>query len=87
MCDRFDNTMNAYYSVPIPGIDTRRGSSSKADLEYRPISKLPANPVTTMAYIPFQTDIKEYESEKALMNGTAFPDLDKPFYGKAGCRR
>lgn len=87
LCDRFDNMKDAYYSIPIPGIDTRRDGVNRADIEYRPISKLPKNPVTTMAYVPFQTDITEYDSEKALMNGTAFPDLDKPFYGKAGCRR
>ena len=27
-----------------------------------------------------------YEAQKALCRGTAFPDLDKPFYGgKCGC--
>lgn len=50
------------------------------------LSALPKNPVTAMAYVPFQTDSTMYEAEKALCCGTAFPDLDKPFYGgKCGC--
>lgn len=44
-------------------------------------TKLPKNPVTTMAYVPFQTDTAMYDIEKALCQGTAFPDLDKPFWG------
>ncbi len=35
----------------------------------------------TMAYVPFQRSIDSYEEEQALMRGTLFPDLDKPFYG------
>lgn len=49
--------------------------------EYTGISKLPCNPVTTMAYVPFQTNTTMYTAEKALCAGTAFPDLDKPFLG------
>lgn len=49
--------------------------------EYTGISKLPCNPVTTMAYVPFQTNTTTYAKEKALCSGTAFPDLDKPFLG------
>lgn len=48
---------------------------------YTGISKLPENPVTTMAYVPFQTNTTMYTAEKALCSGTAFPDLDKPFLG------
>lgn len=48
---------------------------------YNGLSKLPKNPVTTMAYVPFQTDTSMYEAEKALCHGTVFPDLDKPFLG------
>ena len=47
--------------------------------EYTGISKLPCNPVTTMAYVPFQTNTTTYAKEKALCSGTAFPDLDKQF--------
>lgn len=49
--------------------------------EYTGISKLPCNPVTAMAYVPFQTNTTTYTKEKALCSGTAFPDLDKPFLG------
>ncbi len=48
---------------------------------YTGLSKLPTNPVTAMAYVPFQTDTAMYDAEKALCRGTAFPDLDKPFLG------
>ena len=86
MCDFFD-PVNAYCSIPIPMIDKECGCKDDADLVYKPISKLPPNPVSTMAYVPFQEDSSEYDSEKALMVGTAFPELNKPFYGKAGrCR-
>lgn len=53
---------------------------------YTGMTPLPKNPVTAMAYVPFQTDTTMYEAQKALCRGTAFPDLDKPFYGgKCGC--
>lgn len=44
---------------------------------------LPDRPVVAMAYVPFQTDVDVYPVEKALLRGTAFPILDKPFL--AGC--
>ena len=53
---------------------------------YTGMMPLPKCPVTTIAYVPFQTDTTMYEAQKALCRGTAFPDLDKPFYGgKCGC--
>ncbi len=85
MSDFFDAAN--YCSIPIPNLDTDCGGKSNMDTIYRPIPKLPENPMVTMAYVPFQEDATEYESEKALQCGTAFPDLNKPFYGKAaGCR-
>lgn len=42
------------------------------------LNKLPL----TMAYVPMQENTTEYELDKALMAGTLFPQLDKPFYGK-----
>lgn len=48
---------------------------------YKGISKLPENPVVTMAYVPFQVCAEQYEAEKALCQGTLFPNLDKPFLG------
>ena len=36
----------------------------------------------TMAYVPFQDFDKVYCEADALMYGTLFPELNKPFYGK-----
>ncbi|MBE6765681.1 MAG: spore coat associated protein CotJA [Clostridia bacterium] len=38
-----------------------------------------------MAFIPWQTDGKLYCDAQALMRGTLFAVLDKPFYGTGGC--
>ena len=46
---------------------------------FKDLTPLPANPVTTMAYVPFQTDTSMYETDQALCNGTLFIDLNKPF--------
>ena len=35
-----------------------------------------------MAYVPWQNFYKVYEPEKALMIGTIFPELNKPFLGR-----
>ena len=51
------------------------------------ITPLPADPVVAMAYIPFQQYKNMYPAETALSNGTAFPELDKPFSGGADGRR
>lgn len=32
-----------------------------------------------MAYVPWQKWGKTYEADKALCQGTVFPELDKPF--------
>lgn len=40
-----------------------------------------------MAYVPWQHWRSTYEPDKALMIGTIFPELNKPFYGKRGVRR
>lgn len=37
-----------------------------------------------MAYVPWQYFSKAYEPQKALMIGTIFPELDKPFLGRKG---
>lgn len=47
-----------------------------------PLDKLPL----TMAYVPMQPYGTVYEPEQALMNGTLFTLIDKPFLG-AGKRR
>lgn len=38
--------------------------------------------VVGMAYVPWQTFGQTYDPQKALMAGTIFPELDKPFSGK-----
>ena len=46
---------------------------------YNGIPALPSDTVTTMAYVPFQTDTSMYDDNEALCNGTLFIDLNKPF--------
>ncbi len=46
---------------------------------YFGLSPLPDDPVTTMAYVPFQTDRDMYDEETALCKGTLFINLNKPF--------
>ena len=50
-------------------------------------SMLPENPVVAMAYIPFQQYGSVYSAEKALDNGTLFPDLNKPFTGRGSASK
>lgn len=43
-----------------------------------------------MAYVPWQQWNSTYDLDRALMAGTIFPELDKPFRGvreKGGCRK
>ena len=40
----------------------------------------------TMAYVPWQKFTETYEPAKALKQGTIFPELDKPFYGRRARR-
>lgn len=40
-----------------------------------------------MAYVPWQRFTQAYEPQKALMAGTIFPELDKPFTGRPGGMR
>jgi hypothetical protein len=39
-----------------------------------------------MAYVPWQHWSDIYEPERALMYGTVFEDLNKPFLGAGGCK-
>ena len=41
-------------------------------------------PVPGMAYVPFQQWSETYEPARALDDGTLFPVLNKPFYGRRG---
>lgn len=53
----------------------------KAMIEYG-LSPLPKDTAIAMAYVPFQQyNSKLYSPAQALESGTAFPVLDKPFYG------
>lgn len=54
---------------------------SECKSRYKGMTKLPENPVTTMAYVPFQVCTDQYDADKALCQGTLFPNLDKPFLG------
>lgn len=45
-------------------------------------SALPEDASVTMAYVPLQLELVTYDADKALKNGTLFPALNKPFYGK-----
>ena len=40
-----------------------------------------------MAYVPWQHWDQIYCPAEGFACGTIFPELNKPFYGKAGCRR
>ena len=46
---------------------------------FAPLSALPKITVTTMAYVPFQTDKTTFDDDTALCKGTLFKDLYKPF--------
>ena len=54
-----------------------------------PIDKWKAidNFPVAMAYVPWQYWENVYEADKALQQGTLFPELDKPFLGCRGGRK
>ncbi len=58
---------------------------NKCQQKCKIMSKLPADIVVAMAYVPFQTELITYTSDEALCNGTLFPELDKKFYGGKCC--
>ena len=43
---------------------------------------IPKDAALTMAYIPLQESHEAYSSDKALDNGTLFPQLNKEFKGR-----
>ncbi len=52
------------------------------------LTPFPADASVTMAYIPFQQQPVIYgEESSALMAGTLFPELNKPFSGKGTLTR
>ncbi len=42
----------------------------------------PDDPALAIAYVRWQELDQVYEPDKALGQGTLFPQLDKPFYGR-----
>ena len=56
-----------------------------SDMALSPSDSLAGYPLA-MAYVPWQYLRSSYEPDKALKTGTIFPELDKPFLGKRGCR-
>ena len=48
---------------------------------FTPLAPLPADAVTTMAYVPFQQEKSEvYSADQGYSQGTMYPALNKPFY-------
>lgn len=51
--------------------------------DYYGISHFPKEISEAMAYVPYQINAKTtYSPAQAFVNGTLFPSLNKPFYGK-----
>ena len=48
------------------------------------MSRFPEKTSVAMAYVPYQEFTKTFEPKQAMMVGTSFPELQKPFYGKKG---
>lgn len=46
------------------------------------IPNMPESPALAMAYVPMQQLKTIYSPETALLKGTLYPELDKPFCGK-----
>ena len=58
-----------------------------ADAENHPLCRDGGNPAClalAMAYVPMQCLKNAYSLEQALMEGTLFPELNKPFMGCKG---
>ncbi len=45
------------------------------------VTALPATLSAAMAYVPMQMDTAVYDEDKALVEGTLYPVLNKPFAG------
>ncbi len=62
-------------------------ATTSGDLESTGYMRDTDDMTVAMAYVPWQYLNKTYDPEKALMVGTIFPELDKPFTGRSGGRR
>ena len=47
-----------------------------------PVGAFPQDTPLAMAYVPYQTWKTPYETDVALLRGTIFRSLDKPFIGE-----
>jgi hypothetical protein len=57
-------------------------------LEANSASAFPVETPLAMAYVPMQKIHYVYDPDNALMQGTLFPELDKPFLGgRAGMKK
>lgn len=55
--------------------------------EGRRMAQRPEGQVLAMAYVPWQEWRNIYEPGKAIVRGTIFEELDKPFCGAGGRKR
>lgn len=62
-------------------------ATTSGDLESTGYMRDTDDMTVAIAYVPWQYLNKTYDPEKALMVGTIFPELDKPFTGRSGGRR
>ena len=82
-------------TFPKQGLKQTRKEDKKLNNQYKMVRTLPRDqrdmceyPMLAMVYAPRQSWRMIYDSEVALVKGTIFGELDKPFlgYGKArGC--
>lgn len=80
---------------PEPCVGQHQNPMRSNPMPVRPVMPKPCciktdpleNMPLAMAYIPWQCFSEVYDVDKALMYGTIFPELNKPFYGKGGCQR
>lgn len=76
-----NTSQNSYKKCQYPSPDnncTAHTSSMYSHLSHLPVA---------MAYVPCQIFTQTYDTPYALMAGTIFPDLCKPFCGKRGMMR
>ena len=57
-----------------------RGNSCRCNCRNcRELPECPENPVLANSYVPYQYLDEVFEPEEALANGTAFPELVRPY--------
>lgn len=68
-------------------LDREKPSAEMSGACPQPKGEFPPMTPIGMAYVPFQSWERPYDSEAALSRGTIFPSLDKPFIGEEAVRR